>query len=166
MACQKQAEAVEEKNPEWTFVTLLGRFSKVAAAQTLIPFIKKLFICQFFCFAPLPVVFLPFLPCFPRTLQTLQLLGCHKDKLDALVGPASVHPFARRDKATEREKKIIQLPQNSTVHHQSHNEVVQLLKMLVTFKFMACPSQETTVRGMAKLSKLIKFPSRSTWYAK
>jgi len=54
---------------------MLGRFSKVAAAQTLIPFIKKLFICQFF--------FLQLLPAIQQTFPRTSLLGGHKDKLDA-----------------------------------------------------------------------------------
>lgn len=139
---------------------LPGRFNKVSAVQTLIPFIKKLFICQFLLF------FMPL----------CSYAGQRRSNFQAAARPASSATgftvLFLKTKHAGGKKILNMITYFLLLYIISHIMKLQLVKNtrnFVTFEFMTCPRIKRIVHRMrmklkqlagdtGQASKLIKFP--------
>lgn len=110
---------------------LPGRFNKVSAAQTLIPFIKKLFICQFLPFSSHYAVMLRIVVLIAKFHSASRRCGSSRSfcfqwhPLRIFLAFSCVFFFVFEWKQ-RRKNKIWLL--TDAVHHQSHNEVAAAAK--------------------------------------
>lgn len=111
---------------------LPGRFNKVSAAQTLIPFIKKLFICQFLPFSSHYAVMLPIV------VLIAKFHSASRSNSSRSISCFQWHPFriflalflviSSFFWVKNRGEKIKIWLLTAAVHHQSHNEVAAAAK--------------------------------------